>query len=92
MNSIDLRRLVIRSYHVNEVKICEKFNFHNGVLSIDKNCTAALLEDKLVKAVNIQVIQPHQHNIEVNTIMDIAERSGERRVGKECRSRWSPYH
>ena len=71
MNSIDLRRLVIRSYHVNEVKICEKFNFHNGVLSIDKNCTAALLEDKLVKAVNIQVIQPHQHNIEVNTIMDI---------------------
>ena len=24
--------------------------------------------------------------------MDEAERSEERRVGKECRSRWSPYH
>ena len=23
---------------------------------------------------------------------DIAPRSEERRVGKECRSRWSPYH
>ena len=23
---------------------------------------------------------------------DIARRSEERRVGKECRSRWSPYH
>ena len=23
---------------------------------------------------------------------DRAERSEERRVGKECRSRWSPYH
>ena len=23
---------------------------------------------------------------------DIADRSEERRVGKECRSRWSPYH
>ena len=23
---------------------------------------------------------------------DYAERSEERRVGKECRSRWSPYH
>ena len=23
---------------------------------------------------------------------DMAERSEERRVGKECRSRWSPYH
>ena len=24
--------------------------------------------------------------------LNIAERSEERRVGKECRSRWSPYH
>ena len=25
-------------------------------------------------------------------LADLAERSEERRVGKECRSRWSPYH
>src|SRR3970282_1086667 len=25
-------------------------------------------------------------------VMSSAERSGERRVGKECRSRWLPYH
>ena len=25
-------------------------------------------------------------------IIDSVERSEERRVGKECRSRWSPYH
>ena len=25
-------------------------------------------------------------------LIDIQERSEERRVGKECRSRWSPYH
>ena len=25
-------------------------------------------------------------------LMHTAERSEERRVGKECRSRWSPYH
>ena len=25
-------------------------------------------------------------------IAQLAERSEERRVGKECRSRWSPYH
>src|SRR5256886_12782730 len=24
--------------------------------------------------------------------LDLVERSEERRVGKECRSRWSPYH
>ena len=27
-----------------------------------------------------------------NTLQELAERSEERRVGKECRSRWSPYH
>ena len=27
-----------------------------------------------------------------NFIQVLAERSEERRVGKECRSRWSPYH
>ena len=27
-----------------------------------------------------------------DTVISIAERSEERRVGKECRSRWSPYH
>ena len=25
-------------------------------------------------------------------LMDVLTRSEERRVGKECRSRWSPYH
>src|SRR5258708_23250423 len=29
---------------------------------------------------------------EVNRYNDHDERSEERRVGKECRSRWSPYH
>src|SRR3712207_9302142 len=28
----------------------------------------------------------------VGTIANIVQRSEERRVGKECRSRWSPYH
>ena len=29
---------------------------------------------------------------DVSTTIDIFQRSEERRVGKECRSRWSPYH
>ena len=27
-----------------------------------------------------------------NEIEEVTNRSEERRVGKECRSRWSPYH
>ena len=30
--------------------------------------------------------------VEVPTDVSLAHRSEERRVGKECRSRWSPYH
>ena len=29
---------------------------------------------------------------DLNLYMEKFERSEERRVGKECRSRWSPYH
>ena len=37
------------------------------------------------------------HHLNVNvlnreTLLDAQARSEERRVGKECRSRWSPYH
>src|SRR3989454_10272663 len=30
--------------------------------------------------------------IRSSTVLELPERSEERRVGKECRSRWSPYH
>src|SRR2546425_12200828 len=33
-----------------------------------------------------------QHSVEINANDIATTRSEERRVGKECRSRWSPYH
>ena len=33
-----------------------------------------------------------QRRSDVNTVLNAVYRSEERRVGKECRSRWSPYH
>ena len=41
----------------------------------------------------IAQIIPHRYPFAlVDKIVDGEERSEERRVGKECRSRWSPYH
>src|SRR2546429_10025132 len=44
-------------------------------------------------------VEPHYHfhDLESGALIDVpvpavAFRSEERRVGKECRSRWSPYH
>ena len=42
---------------------------------------------------NIQVsLSGGEQNIDLTNDNAKAERSEERRVGKECRSRWSPYH
>ena len=42
----------------------------------------------LLKDHDIEKIIPKEPNLFDNTF----SRSEERRVGKECRSRWSPYH
>ena len=56
---------------------------------------AAQTEEQTVLAdpvsVNYAVYQTLQANPAL-TVKDEADRSEERRVGKECRSRWSPYH
>src|SRR2546422_11232419 len=38
------------------------------------------------------VKQPGAHPVQMPAHILVGERSEERRVGKECRSRWSPYH
>ena len=35
---------------------------------------------------------PHAAAVEMHSVQQDNARSEERRVGKECRSRWSPYH
>ena len=46
------------------------------------------------REVRIQPIEPLPHAIEAAVQLNCGwqVRSEERRVGKECRSRWSPYH
>lgn len=71
MQTVDLRRLVIRAFHINDVIFADKFEFSNGVLSIDKKFTETLLTNPLVKKVDIEIIKPYDHEREINTIMDI---------------------
>ena len=49
---------------------------------------ACLIDEELMKAIDILVV----NELEAAFISGIEYRSEERRVGKECRSRWSPYH
>ena len=52
----------------------------------DQNGKKFLLIDKCKRKSNIEIVP-----FDNNTIL-LTDRSEERRVGKECRSRWSPYH
>src|SRR2546430_5365708 len=48
---------------------------------------------KVVYSRDIEILEGVFHPFRRNsTILEELERSEERRVGKECRSRWSPYH
>ena len=50
-----------------------------------------MLAENLLKGLHREVMIA-KFLIPINTIRRIIIRSEERRVGKECRSRWSPYH
>src|SRR3989449_6755876 len=47
---------------------------------------------KLLKEIVLELKAANKTIIFSTHQMEVAERSEERRVGKECRSRWSPYH
>ena len=46
--------------------------------------------DVTIKTMTIEDIE--RRRAEIKKIIQTDDRSEERRVGKECRSRWSPYH
>ena len=48
--------------------------------------------DSLTVLTDYFVIASGTSTTQVGSLADEVERSEERRVGKECRSRWSPYH
>ena len=53
---------------------------------LDSTVTAALGKQEGLELFFLTIAYGQRHGVEVE------RRSEERRVGKECRSRWSPYH
>ena len=57
----------------------------NGVLEVNATNTNDIIENVTKISKHVEVISEEAEGL-------IRSRSEERRVGKECRSRWSPYH
>ena len=52
------------------------------------------MAEEIITSTNAETATDHEYNAsEIQVLKGLeAVRSEERRVGKECRSRWSPYH
>ena len=57
------------------------------VLFLALGCGEMMIAFLVFKEINVLKIA-----VDVGLVVGITARSEERRVGKECRSRWSPYH
>ena len=65
----------------------------DGIVSNWIPADGRVQKDTIIATVNEDEIELERKELEVKILKDrIARRSEERRVGKECRSRWSPYH
>jgi len=70
-DEIKMRRLVIKSFHIEDVKFGEDFSINKASLTIVKNFLEDKMDKKLVESVRINIIKPYEHDIFVNSIMDV---------------------
>src|SRR2546422_6484125 len=60
--------------------------------TLDENAIASTLRGQEGLVPFLMIRDRSGELIYRSPLLQVAERSEERRVGKECRSRWSPYH
>ena len=70
-----------------------KYKVHMQGIKKERTMTVTMLKSKIHRAVVTQAELNYVGSITIDPLlMETQLRSEERRVGKECRSRWSPYH
>src|SRR5256885_12885781 len=86
----------IRDYKVTGVQTCAlpicAFREHSAAEWKNRAQTQAATPDLLLPRSETPVKFPAKHPLDRGVNYALVGRSEERRVGKECRSRWSPYH
>src|SRR5690554_2145266 len=64
----------------------------NDILSLDTTSFLTLNDAIELHKVVVKNLTKKPFKLNITTAIPLYARSEERRVGKECRSRWSPYH
>src|SRR2546430_8357402 len=79
----------------NQIANIRKDFVHKSSKDLSKNHAVVFLEDLSIRNMSKSARgsqAKHGKNVKRKSGLNRAVRSEERRVGKECRSRWSPYH
>lgn len=73
VKEINMRRLVIKAFHMNEVVEGDHDEVkYNGLMTVSKNIIPELLERyDAIDSIDIEIIKPGDHDRYTNTIMDI---------------------
>ena len=71
-----------------DLRIMETTDLHSNMMDFDYYKDTATEKFGLVRTASL--INDARNEVKNSVLVD--NRSEERRVGKECRSRWSPYH
>ena len=94
-------RNILKSYlkNIDTAQLCAEFGAPEECIDTVKNTADCVLIIDLAAQNALQTISLlHQsaRHVKIVALSDLSTtssiRSEERRVGKECRSRWSPYH
>ncbi|WP_071396372.1 proline reductase cluster protein PrdD [Bacillus tuaregi] len=66
-----LRSLTIKCFHVEKVVFGQKVNLSNRILTLPNQYDKLESSFDKVSKLTVSIIEPKQHNVEINTIMDI---------------------
>ena len=77
------KKLAAENEALNEKAASERKEYLVGTAQMDSRKAALAAKQELVD---------EAFRLALEQLCSLPERSEERRVGKECRSRWSPYH
>ncbi len=67
-----MRKLIKKHIKISDVKLADRTSIKDGVITIDKDIVKkAVLEDKLCKSLELDIIYPNQRHVYTETIMDV---------------------